>query len=288
MDATPITLGQEFSGYASQIEHSLARIAGTFPHLSELALGGTAVGTGINAHAKFAAEAIAHLSAATNLPLRQAPSHFEAQSSRDAVVEASSAVKTVAVSIAKIANDLRWMASGPTAGLGEIRLPPLQPGSSIMPGKINPVIPEAVIQVAAQVIGYDTAITLAGLGGAFELNTMMPLMAYNLNFSIETLGAAAELLATKCVEGIEANEARCAELMENSLIIATALVPAIGYDAAASIAEEALTSRKSIEDIVVSRQLMTLDQARVVLNQKQMTKGGIPAESHKEGFEGPA
>ncbi|MGH2809449.1 MAG: class II fumarate hydratase, partial [Actinomycetota bacterium] len=199
MDAVPVRLGQEFGGWAAAIEHAMARIAGSFPHLHELALGGTAAGTGINAHPDFARHTISLLSQRTGLPLAEAPDHFEAQGGREAAVEASAAVKTAAVSVARVANDLRWLASGPAAGIAEIKLPALQPGSSIMPGKVNPVMPEAVIQVAAQIAGNDAAITMAGMGGAFELNTMMPLMAYDLLFSIETLGAAAALLAEKCV-----------------------------------------------------------------------------------------
>jgi len=276
MDATPVRLGQEFGGFQSQIEHGLARIAGVLPHLSELALGGTAVGTGINAHPEFAEKTIARISAATGIPLTEAANHFEAQGARDAVVEASGALKTVAVSIAKIANDLRWMASGPAGGIGEITLPALQAGSSIMPGKVNPVIPEAVIQVAAQVIGNDATITLGGLGGVFELNTMIPVMAYNLLFSIETLGAAAELLASRCVEGIAADGCRCAEPLKSALMIATALVPELGYEKVAKIAETAELTGKSIRDIVLEGGMMTQDQVDKALDLRRMTEGGLP------------
>jgi fumarate hydratase class II len=237
MDATPVRLGQEFAGYASQVEHALARLEATRPRLAELALGGTAVGTGINAHEEFAPRAIAHIARRTGLPLREAPDHFEAQGARDAVVELSGALKGAAVSVAKIANDLRWLGSGPRTGIAEIRLPALQPGSSIMPGKVNPVIPEAVIQVAAQVIGNDVAVTLGGLGGTFELNTMMPLMAHDVLFSTETLGAAAAVLASRCVEGIEADPGRALDLAGRSLVTVTALVPVLGYDLAADIAK---------------------------------------------------
>lgn len=275
MDATPVRLGQEFAGYASQVDHGLARLAGALPHLSELALGGTAVGTGINSHEEFAPKTIGLIGNRVGIPLVVAPDHFEAQGSRDAVVEVSGVLKTVAVSLAKIANDLRWLASGPRTGLAEIKLPELQPGSSIMPGKVNPVIPEAVIQVAAQVIGNDAAITLGGLGGYFELNTMMPLMAYDLLFSIETLGAAAELLATRCVEGIEADADRCRELLERSLVTVTALVPEIGYDAAAEVSKEAYRTGKSLKEIVLEKGLMTEEQVDDALNPRKMTEGGL-------------
>ena len=275
MDATPVRLGQEFAGYASQITHGLARVAGTLPHLSELALGGTAVGTGINAHEEFASRAIAHISNRTGMPLKEAPDHFEAQGARDAVVEVSGVLKTVAVSMARIANDLRLLASGPRTGIAEIKLPSLQPGSSIMPGKVNPVIPEAVIQVAAQVIGNDAAITLGGLNSFFELNTMMPLMAYDLIFSIETLGAAAQVFASKCVEGIEADPQRAKELLERSPIIVTAVNHIIGYDAAADVVKEAYATGKSIRDIIIERALMTEKELDAALDVTPMTHGGL-------------
>jgi fumarate hydratase, class II len=275
MDATPVRLGQEFAGFASQIEHALARLADCTPRLAELALGGTAVGTGINAHEEFARRAIAHMASRTGLPLAEAPDHFEAQAARDAVVELSGVLKSVAVSMAKIANDLRWLASGPRTGIAEIRLPSLQPGSSIMPGKVNPVIPEAVIQVAAQVIGSDVAVTLGGLGGTFELNTMMPLMAHNVLFSIETLGAAAGLLASRCVEGIEADPARALELAGRSLVTVTALVPALGYDLAADIAKEADATGKSPREVVASRGLLSESELDEVFDLRRMTEGGL-------------
>jgi fumarate hydratase class II len=275
MDATPVRLGQEFAGYASQIDHGITRINGASPHLREVALGGTAVGTGINAHEDFAAKAIEALGDRIGIPLKEAPNHFEAQASRDAIVELSGDLKTVAVSIARIANDLRLMASGPRTGLAEIKLPPLQPGSSIMPGKVNPVIPEAAIQVAAQVIGNDAAITLGGLGGNFELNTMMPLMAHDIVFSIETLGAAARLLAEKCVKGIQADAQRAKELLDRSLVTVTALVPAIGYDAAADVSKEAYATGKSLREIVVERKLLTEKQFDKVFDLKKMTEPGL-------------
>src|SRR3989475_6899787 len=239
MDATPVRLGQEFAGYASQVGHAAIRMQRAAIHLGELALGGTAVGTGINADPAFAPRAIGHLRRRTGCDLVEAPDHFEAQGARDAVVEASGAVKTAAVSLARIANDLRWLASGPRTGIAEIRLPALQPGSSIMPGKVNPVIPEAVIQVAAQVIGNDVAIGLGGLGSFFELNTMMPLMAHDLLFSIETLGAAAGLLASRCVEGLDADEARAAQLLARPRVDVTAPAHPTGSDALAGGVQEA-------------------------------------------------
>src|SRR5437763_1563002 len=274
MDATPVRLGQEFAGYASQVSHAIVRIQRAAIHLGELALGGTAVGTGINADPAFAPQAIVHLRRRTGFELVEAPNHFEAQGARDAVVEASGAVKTAAVSLARIANDLRWLASGPRTGIAEIRLPALQPGSSIMPGKVNPVIPEAVIQVAAQVIGNDAAITLGGLGSMFELNTMMPLMAHDLLFSIETLGAVAGLLAERCVEGIEADPRRAQELLERSLVIVTALVPLIGYDAAAEVSKEAYATGRSLREIVVARGLLTSEEVDRALDLRRMTEPG--------------
>ena len=275
MDATPVRLGQEFGGFASQVAHAVVRIQRATVHLNELALGGTAVGTGINAHPQFAHRAIRHLRDRTGFGLTEAPDHFEAQGARDAAVEASGALKTVAVSVARIANDLRWLASGPRTGIAEIRLPPLQPGSSIMPGKVNPVIPEAVIQVAAQVIGNDTAITLGGLASIFELNTMMPLMAHNLLFGIEALGNAAGLLATRCVDGIEADEARAHELLERSLVIVTALVPLIGYDAASEVSKEAYATGRSLREIVTARGLLTPGQVDEALDLRAMTEPGL-------------
>ena len=276
MDAVPVRLGQEFGGWASAVEHGMARVAGTFPHLHELALGGTAAGTGINAHPDFARLAIGHLSQRTGLPLAEAPDHFEAQGGREAAVEASAAVKTAAVSVARIANDLRWLASGPAAGIGEIRLPALQPGSSIMPGKVNPVIAEAVIQVAAQIAGNDAAITVAGLGGAFELNTMMPLIAFDLLFSIESLGAAAALLASRCVAGIEADEARCEVLVERNLSAATSLVPLVGYEAAAKIVAEAAASGRPLREVAADSGLLSDEQIGKFLDFRAMTDGGFP------------
>ncbi len=248
-DAVPITLGQEFSGYSRQIELGIQRVGAVESRLAELALGGTAVGSGLNAHPEFAPGVIALLAEETGLPFREAVNHFEAQSAQDALVETSGALKTVAVSLVKIANDIRWLASGPRCGIGEITLPPLQPGSSIMPGKVNPVIPEAVLQVTAQVIGNDTAITFGGQAGNFELNVMLPVMAYNLLQSIQLLASAAKILNEKCVADIIANTDKCARSIEQSLALATGLIPHIGYDRAAAIAKRAYESSKTIREI---------------------------------------
>ncbi|MEK7315281.1 MAG: class II fumarate hydratase, partial [Candidatus Eisenbacteria bacterium] len=232
-DAVPVRLGQNFSGFAQQIENGLARLAGVKPRLAELALGGTAVGTGLNAPPGFADAVIARMAKRSGHPFVPAPNKFEAMAGKDAAVEASGALRTIAVSLTKIANDLRWLASGPRCGLGEISLPSLQPGSSIMPGKVNPVIPEMTLMVAAQVMGNDLTIGVAGASGNFELNVMMPVIAYNLLQSIEILTSAARLLAERCVAGVTANRERCEELVEKSLAMVTALAPKIGYDAAA-------------------------------------------------------
>ena len=248
-DAVPMTLGQEFSGYARQVELGVRRIMAVEERLAELALGGTAVGTGINTHPEFGARIVSLISEETKLPFKKAKNHFEAQAAQDAAVETSGALKTIAVSLLKIANDIRWLASGPRCGLGEISVPPLQPGSSIMPGKINPVIPEAVIQVAAQVIGNDTTIMLGGQSGNFELNVMLPVIAYNLLQSITLLASASEVFAEKCLSGVLANREKCAAYIEQSLALATGLVPHIGYDRAADIAKKAHETGKTIWEI---------------------------------------
>jgi fumarate hydratase class II len=260
-DATPIRLGQEFGGYASQIEHGLARLERITPHLGELALGGTAVGTGINTHPDFARRAIEGLAGETGLELHEARNHFEAQSARDACVETSGTLKTVAVSLIKIANDIRWLASGPRLGLGELTLPATQPGSSIMPGKVNPVMCEVVIQVGAQVIGNDAAITFGGASGNFELNTMMPVVAHNLLQSIDLLANATQVFARRCVLGLEAEAGRCQDNVERSLAMATALVPAIGYDQAAQIAKLASESGRTIREVAL--ETSGLDPAKI-------------------------
>ncbi len=236
-DAVPMTLGQVFSGHARQMALALKRITAGGHNMRELALGGTAVGTGLNAHPQFAPGVIAGIAAETGIPFKEAENHFEAQAARDAAVEASGAMKTLAVSLTKIANDIRWLASGPRCGIGEIRIPSLQPGSSIMPGKVNPVICESVLQVAAQVMGNDTAITVAGASGNFELNVMIPVIARNLLESIALLSAACRALDEKCVRGIEADAAAATGYIEKSLALAAALIPEIGYDQAAAIAK---------------------------------------------------
>jgi fumarate hydratase class II len=265
-DAVPMTLGQEFSGYARQVELGIERMQATEPRLAELALGGTAIGTGVNAHPEFAVETIALIARETGIGFRKASNHFEAQAARDAAVEASGALKTVAVSLAKIANDVRWLGSGPRCGLGEILLPSLQPGSSIMPGKVNPVVPEAVVQVAAQVIGNDTTITFGGLGGNFELNVTMPVMAYNLLQSIELLAAAAAVFAEKCVDGISAQREACAAFIERSLALVTGLVPRIGYDRAAAVARKAYDSGRTVRDVLTEEGILPKEEIDKLLN----------------------
>ena len=253
MDATPVTLGQEFGGYAAAVRYGIERLQASLPRIGELPLGGTAVGTGINTPPGFAASIIAQLAADMDLPLTEARDHFEAQSSRDALVEGSGQLKTIAVGLVKIANDLRWMGSGPRTGLGEIQLPDLQPGSSIMPGKVNPVIPEAVIQVAAQVIGNDAAVTFAGTTGVFELNVTLPLMARNVLESIRLLTNVSRILADRCVDGIVANVDRCREYAESSPSIVTPLNKYIGYEEAAKVAKQSLAEQKTIRQVVVER-----------------------------------
>jgi fumarate hydratase, class II len=265
-DAVPMTLGQEFSGYARQAELGIERMRGVEDRLSELALGGTAVGDGLNTHLQFASRVIAAISQEAGFVFREAENHFEAQAAQDAVVETSGVLKTVAVSLIKIANDIRWLASGPRCGLGEITIPTLQPGSSIMPGKVNPVIPEMALQVSAQVIGNDAAITQGGQAGNFELNVMLPLMAYNLIQSIQLLAGAARTLAEKCIRGIEANRERCASALEQSLALATAFVPAIGYDRAASLAREAFEKNKTIREVAVEERVMPEEEIDKILN----------------------
>jgi fumarate hydratase class II len=255
-DAVPLRLGQEFGGYARQVELGISRIKATERSLSELALGGTAVGNGVNAHPEFARKVISLISAETGCSFVEAENHFEAQAAQDAALETSGALRSVAVSLSKIANDIRWLGSGPRCGLGELNLPSLQPGSSIMPGKVNPVIPEVVMQVAAQVIGNDAAITFGCHGGAFELNTMLPLIAHNLLHSIGILSSTATLFAEKCVDGISANAERCAANIEQSLALATYLVPLIGYDRASEIAKEAYATGKTVRDVVLSGKLL--------------------------------
>jgi fumarate hydratase, class II len=275
MDATPVRLGQEFSGYATQVARGVERLRSAQERLAELPLGGTAVGTGINAHPEFAPRAIAALAERTGQPLREAEDHFEAQGSQDALVEASGALKTVAVSLMKIANDVRWMGSGPRGGIGELRLPSLQPGSSIMPGKVNPVITEVVRQVAAQVIGNDTSVTVGGALGEFELNVMMPVMAHNLLQSVDLLTSAATIFRGKCIEGLEADTERARALVEQSFPIITALVPEIGYEAAADIAKEALATGRGVREIAVERKVLSPEELEEALDVRKLTEGGI-------------
>lgn len=265
-DAVPMTLGDEFSGYARQTRLGIERIKAVESRLGELALGGTAVGSGLNAHPEFAAKVIMGIADETGCPFREAENHFEAQAAQDAAVELSGALKTYAVSLIKTANDIRWLASGPRCGLGEISLPELQPGSSIMPGKVNPVISEAVIQAAAQVIGNDAAITYGGQGGYFELNVMLPVMAYNLLQSVEILANASLRLKEKCVDGITANHERCLSFIEQSLAMCTPLVPVIGYEESASLAKKAYASGKTVREVALEEDVLPADELNEVLD----------------------
>ncbi len=275
MDATPVTLGQEFGGYATQVRKGIERLEKVLPELEELALGGTAVGTGINAPNGFAAAVISLMAERTGFPFTKATNHFEALAAKDATVAASGALRTIAVSLFKIANDIRFLGSGPTSGIAEIRIPDLQPGSSIMPGKVNPVMSEMTMMVAAQVIGNDAAIAWGGANGNFELNVMMPVIAHNLLESIEILAAAARTFATRCVDGIEANRDRAQELLERNAIVVTALNPYIGYDAGARIAKAASASGRSVRDLVLEEGLMSPEDLDRALDLKKMTEGGI-------------
>ena len=262
-----MTLGEEFSGYARQVELGIQRIEAVEPRLSELALGGTAVGTGLNTHPEFASRLIAGISEETGCHFTEARNHFEAQAARDAAVETSGALKTFGVSLIKIANDVRWLSSGPRCGLGEIDMPSLQPGSSIMPGKVNPVIPEVVVQVAAQVIGNDAAITIGGQAGNFELNVMLPLIAHNLLESIHLLDACVTAFSEKCIKGISANKEKCASNLEQSLALATPLVPAIGYDRAAAIAKEAHETGETVREVALRRQILPEEEIHRILDE---------------------
>jgi fumarate hydratase class II len=259
-DAVPIYLGDEFGGYARQVALSIKRIRTASENLRELPLGGTAVGNGLNTHPRFAGRVIQMLSDHLKIDFSEAVHHFEAQSAKDAVVEMSGALKTTAVSLTKIANDIRWLASGPRCGFGEIQIPSLQPGSSIMPGKVNPVIPESVLQIAAQVIGNDLTITLAAQGGNFELNVMMPVIAYNLLQSISILSIGARSLSEKCIEGITADQEKCAFYVDKSLALVTYLVPQLGYDKAAAVSKKAHASGKRIADVVLEEGILTQEE----------------------------
>ena len=275
MDATPVTLGQEFAGYATQVRKGALRVEKILPELEELALGGTAVGTGINAPDGFAASVIALMSERSGFPFREADDHFEAQGGKDAAVMASGVLKTVATTFFKIANDIRFLGSGPTSGIAELRIKALQPGSSIMPGKVNPVMSEMMMMVAAQVVGNDAAVTWGGANGNFELNVMMPVIAHNLLESIELLANAADTFADRCVDGLEANDQRAKELVEKNAIVVTALNPHIGYDNGARIAKEAVASGRSVRELVLEEGLMSEEELDEALDLKGMTEGGL-------------
>jgi fumarate hydratase class II len=278
-DATPVRLGQEFGGYARQIELGIGRMKRAQAALSEVALGGTAVGTGLNCHPDFSSQVVTIISRETGCPFIEAANHFEAQSSQDSLVEVSGALRTLAVSLMKIANDVRWLGSGPRCGLGEIHLPETQPGSSIMPGKVNPVIAESVTMVCAQVIGNDLTVTIGGQAGNFELIVMLPVMAYNLLQSIELLAAASNNFVAKCIEGITANEERCKSLIEQSLAMCTALAPEIGYEAAAKLAKEAYGSGKTVREVAKAQQVLPEARLNELLDPWRMTEPGGPVGS---------
>jgi len=275
MDATPVTLGQELGGYAAQVAEGIERLADTLPRAGRLPLGGTAVGTGINAPAGFGRAVIRRLAERTGLPLVPAPDAFAAQGARDGLVELSGQLRTVAVALTKIANDLRWMGSGPRTGLAEIRIPDLQPGSSIMPGKVNPVIAEAVTQVAAQVVGNDAAVAFGGSQGNFELNVYVPMMARNVLESAELLANVSRLFAERMIDGIEANADTCRRYAEASPSIGTSLNPYLGYETTADVIKESVASGRSIREVVLERGLMTDDEVTAALDVLAMTRGGI-------------
>ena len=274
-DATPITLGQEFSGYAAQIHKGIERVSRSQESLAELALGGTAVGTGLNTHPEFAARAIKEINNQTGLQFSEASNHFEAQGARDATVEMSGQLRTVAISLMKIANDIRWLASGPRCAIGELFLPEIQPGSSIMPAKVNPVICESVMMAAAHVIGNDTCVSVCGQHGNFELNVMMPALGYNLLESIEILAAVSHNFVDQCISGITANEERCRELADKSLSLCTPLAPKIGYDKAAKVAKVAWTEGKSVRQVAIEMQVLDPAELERVLDLEAMTKPGL-------------
>jgi len=273
-DATPIRLGQEFLGFKGQVERGIKRVQVAAAELSELALGGTAVGTGVNTHPEFAARVCGRLSELNGVEVRETENHFQAQNTIDSVVAVSGALRTVAVSLMKIANDIRWMGSGPRAGLGELALPEVQPGSSIMPGKVNPVIAEALIQVGAQVIGNDTAISTSGQWGSFELNTMLPVAAYNLLTAIDLLARASANFSRQCVAGLQATD-RGPQMVERGLAICTSLAPVIGYDAAAAIAKEAGKTGRTIREVARERTRLSDAELDQILNFEEMVKPGL-------------
>jgi fumarate hydratase class II len=275
MDATPVTLGQEFAGYAAQVDRATEPIEGGLGRVAEVPLGGTAVGTGLNAPPGFAPSVIERLAAETGLPVTEARDHFAAQGSRDALVEASGHLRTLAVALIKIANDLRWMGSGPTTGLGEIRIPDLQPGSSIMPGKVNPVLPEVVTQIGAQVIGNDAAIAFGGSQGTLELNVYMPMMATNLLESIRLLANGSRVFAERCIVGIEADVEQCRRHAETSPSVGTALNPHIGYERAAEVIKRAMKENRTIREVVLEEGLLDEDEVATALDVEAMTRGGL-------------
>ena len=278
-DATAVRLGQEFGGYARQIELGIQRVKRAQESLGEVALGGTAVGTGLNCHPDFAGKVLTIISKETGCSFREASNHFEAQSTQDSLVEASGELRTIAVSLMKIANDIRWLGSGPRCGLGEINLPETQPGSSIMPGKVNPVIAESVTMVCAQVIGNDVTVTVAGQAANFELIVMLPVMAYNLLQSIELLATASHNFAARCIEGIQANEERCRSLIEESLAMCTALAPEIGYEAAAKLAKDAYKSGKTVREVAKEQKVLPEKRLNELLDPWRMTEPGGPIGS---------
>jgi fumarate hydratase class II len=275
MDATPVTLGQEFGGYAAQIDQARERLEGCLPRVCEVPLGGTAVGTGLNAPPAFAPAVIARLAQQTGLPITEAPNHFAAHASRDALVEASGHLRTLGVALIKIANDLRWMGSGPTAGLAEIRIPDLQPGSSIMPGKVNPVLPETITQIGAQVIGNDAAVAFGGSQGAFELNVFLPVIAANLLDSARLLANGSRIFADRCVAGIEADVEQCRRYAESSPSVGTSLNPYIGYEKAAEVIKKAMKESRTIREVVLDEGLLSEDEVDKALDVEAMTRGGL-------------
>ena len=274
-DATPMRLGQEFSGYASQVKHGIGRVERARDSLRELAIGGTAVGTGINTHPEFGRRMAEKISAITGVQFREAENHFEAQAARDALVEMSGMLKVVACSLMKIANDIRWLASGPRTGIGELNLPELQPGSSIMPGKVNPVMPEMLTMVVAQVIGNDSAITIGGERGNFELNVMIPVMIHNLLESVEILSTGSRTFADKCVSGITANVDRCTRNAETTGSLSTALAPVIGYDKAAEVAKKSLKEDKTLRQVVREMKLMSDEELDAIIDFAKMTAPNV-------------
>jgi fumarate hydratase class II len=274
MDATPIRLGQEFSGYAKQIEYARLRAGNAIAAIEELPLGGTAVGTGLNCHPDFAGIVMRHLENQTGIGWREARNHFEAQAAKDGLVQASGQLKTIAVSLYKIANDIRWLASGPRCGIGEITLPETQPGSSIMPGKVNPVMCESVMQVCARVFGNDATVTWAAANGNFELNVMMPVLSQSILESLRLLANVVDVFREKCVTGIKANTERCNELVEYSMAMVTSLAPIIGYDRAAEIAKESAKTGRTVREIAREHEVLPEDELTRALNPLAMTKPG--------------